>query len=812
MASLHRFVIVFSAVTVVGVIQAFVPSFPMTMLDGNRGSSSLLFKNTASAATNGGTNAATGSDVTNVGLNVIGTQNSTHIQQQINIENALIEGKHIAPLNPYKDAQTGQLYYQVINNSLGSTSSNNSSTEAGVPNFTLADTIETDVDISVTGMIARTSLVQTFTNNSNHWVDGLYVFPLPENAAVDHLLIEIDDRKIEGRIKEKLAAKKLFNKAKKAGKKASLVEQRRPNLFSNSIANIGPGETIKVTIEYQQVLRYTNGAYSLRFPLGVTPRYAPKNANDEQIETARLSTENSIMHQKFSDNIDIRVSLNAGVQLHNIDSEHHPIEVSIEQNDRYIVSLQQQTIAMQDYVLSWQPELGSSPSSAHFTQFVNGNEYGLIVLYPPLPNEQLVLDREVIFVLDTSGSMSGDAIVQAKQALAYAIDGLSTRDKFNIIEFNSNAEILWRKARFADTENKVEAFDFISGLTANGGTEMHQALSMALLSEANPELFKQILFITDGSVSNESELMSLITENLNQARLFTIGIGSAPNSYFMTEAAKSGKGSFTFIGNTANLTQKMDDLLDKISAPALTDIKLNLKGIQRYQDFEMYPNVIGDLYQSEPLVISYKQSLSNHDLSKPLSESALTLNQKAEPILVGTYNHSPWQFAPNTELNSIGTSIDNAHKAKGINVLWAREKIAQLTRDKRSVVSDKPKQISESQGLNSDSPILPESEEQRIIRVITETALEHHIVSQYTSLIAVDVLPTKPASLLDDANTDKELMRERIATGKLKRQAQQGFTLPQTATSAQLNLILGFVFLMLSLLIYRFPTQLRLRK
>jgi Ca-activated chloride channel family protein len=808
MASLHRFVIVASALTVVGVIQAFVPSSPLTILTANEELSPLASKSAVEAVTSREGNDGTGATANhNVGLNVIRTQNSNHIEQQINIENA-----QITTLNPYQDAQTGQLYFQAIDEHLISTNNASLSLDPDKSSYTLSDTVQTDVDIAVTGMIARTSVTQTFTNKSDIWVDGLYVFPLPENAAVDHLLIEVEGRKIEGQIREKQQAKKLFQEAKSAGKKASLVEQQRPNLFTNNIANIGPGETITITIEYQQILPYTNGAYSLRFPLGVNQRYAPVNANNEQIETAHLTSasSNSAGDGAVSDKINISVSLNAGVQLQNIKSEHHPIQISAEPNNQYSVSLEHEYLALQDYVLSWEPELGSIPNSAHFTQFVNGNEYGMIVLYPPLPDEQLILDREVIFVLDTSGSMSGEAIVQAKQALAYAIDGLSTRDKFNIIEFNSNAEILWRTAKFADIENKVEAFDFISGLTANGGTEMHQALSMALLSEADPELFKQILFITDGSVSNESALMSLIEKNLNQARLFTIGIGAAPNSYFMTEAAKSGKGSFTFIGQTAQVTQKMDDLLKKISAPALTDIKLNLKGIRDYQDFEMYPNVIGDLYQSEPLVITYKQSLQNSAANLQNNRTSQAINHAAEPILVGSYNNSPWQFTPRAESNLQVSGLDNTKKAKGVNVLWAREKIAQLTRDKRNAVSSKSSLTNKAQNPDIDTP--HESEEQKLITEMTKTALEHHIVSQYTSLIAVDVTPSKPLPTVNNEAKSKQQIREQIAANKLKRQAQHEFALPQTSTNAKFNILVGFLLLLIGLSIHRFPLRSHRRK
>jgi Ca-activated chloride channel family protein len=503
----------------------------------------------------------------------------------------------------------------------------------------------------------------------------------------------------------------------------------------------------------------------------------------EQHETALL-TGNALSNKvEQSENINISVNLNTGTALQNIQSEHHTIHVDTSNSNTYHVSLNQEPVKLHDFVLNWQPELGSTPSSAHFTQFVNGDEYGLIVLYPPLPEEQPLLDREVIFVLDTSGSMAGEALVQAKQALAYAIDDLSTRDKFNIIEFNSHAEILWRKSTFADAQSKMEAFNFISGLTANGGTEMHQALSMALLSEADPELFKQILFITDGSVSNESSLMTLIKNNLHESRLFTIGIGAAPNSYFMTEAAKSGKGSFTFIGDTAQVKQKMSDLLAKITSPALTDIQLNLKGIKQYQDFEMYPKVIGDLYSSEPLVLTYKQAMNDTHLKALSDESKQVNGVTEEHILVGTYNNSPWLFNSPKVLTNDVDQFAAKQKAKGINVLWAREKIAQLTRDKRDLASSGSNAYTHFQSPSKERQAQIELAEQEIIQEMTATALEHHIVSEYTSLVAVDIVATKPTSL------------------------KQAITLPQTATSAQLNILIGSILLFLSLLLYKFPIR-----
>lgn len=766
MPSLHRFVIIVSAVTVVGALKALVPDYTISASPMQRSVNNESVPHQAHQVTT----------QQNVGLNVLRTENSTHIQQQINIENAklMLSSDADSPhVNPYEDAHTGQLYFlpHIAANGV----SLHSETQEPQRRFQLSDNLNMDVEIAVTGMIARATVKQTFTNTSDNWVDGLYVFPLPEDAAVDHLLIEIDDRKIEGQIKEKEVAKKIFEQAKQAGKKASLVEQRRPNLFTNNIANIGPNETIVITIEYQQVLSFEQGGYALRFPLGITSRYAPGDATREERETARISEHISPHVQT----VNLTVKLDTGLQLNNIESEHHLISTQPEQDNKYVVTLDEHPVKMQDFVLRWQPELGSAPTSAHFTQFVNGSEYGLIMLYPPLPDEQNILDREVIFVIDTSGSMSGEAIIQAKQALAYAVDDLSTRDKFNIIEFSSSAEVLWRKAKFADADNKADAFDFISGLTANGGTEMRQALSMALLSEADPELFKQILFITDGSVSNESALMTLIEDNLHEARLFTIGIGAAPNSHFMTEAAKSGKGTFTYIGDTSLVQRKMAKLLTKINTPALTNIQLTLNNTQQEQKFEMYPNVIADLYASEPLIITYKKAL------KQTENDAKSMQE--EPMLVGTFNDSPWYFSAISDSlttnNQVATpvldvtQIAKQQKAKGINVLWARKKIAQLTRDKRKLASL----------ARGKTNVQGEQEAQQIVQEITSTALEHHIVSQYTSLVAVDLLPTI----------------ERVKTNHLTL-TKHGASLPQTATKAHLNMIIGVFLLMFSLLLSKF--------
>ena len=615
--------------------------------------------------------------------------------------------------------------------------------------YLLSPSLNTQVKIKVTGSVARTVLTQTFQNTSDQWLNAVYVFPLPENAAVDHLQLHIGERIIEGQIAEKQQAQQRFAEAQQQGKKASLVSQQRPNLFSNAIANIGPGETIVVNIEYQQNLPYQNQAFQLRFPLAITPRYHAQNASDtmpeEQLPTPPIATH-------LAENISIEVALHSGVALRRIDSEFHAIETNKLAEGHYLITLAPSAIANQDFVLNWQPELSTTAQTVHFQQTVNGQQYGLLMVYPPADTSELTLhaEREVIFVLDTSGSMAGESLKQAKTALLLALSELSPKDRFNVIEFNSYAQNLWQESKPASLPAITEARNFIVNLSANGGTEMASALNLALghNTPATDSGIRQVVFITDGSVSNEASLMSLITEKLRNSRLFTVGIGSAPNSYFMTEAALMGKGSYTYIGSVDQVQHKMQQLLAKLAHPALTDIQLSINGqaASLQQHLEFYPSVIPDLYLGEALTLSYRQ------LTPQMENAQLSLQGKVQ--------QQDWRHVLDTS---------PVERQSGLNVLWARHKISQLSRDQRKALMD-----------NSG-----DSQTDYFRQQITQTALQHHLVSQYTSLIAVDITPSKP----QNAVAVKLPISGRAGSGNVLAQ------LPQTATQAELNLFLGLLLL-----------------
>ncbi|HSN21562.1 MAG TPA: marine proteobacterial sortase target protein [Usitatibacter sp.] len=624
--------------------------------------------------------------------------------------------------------------------------------------YTPAPTVETEVAITVTGMVARTRVTQSFHNPGSEFVEGVYVFPLPEKAAVDHLELRIGNRVIQGEIREKDEARRTYEKAKAEGRKAALVEQQRPNLFTNSVAHIGPNEMVRVTIEYQQSLAWEDGRYRLRFPLAVTPRYVPAHAPVEALPEEAKAREAGLGFPGTLDGasaqallqpayekggsylvnpVDIAVAIDAGVALGPVSSSYHDARVEQPDAEHALVTLaKDQEEADHDFELTWTLAASAQPRAAMFTETLAGRDYALLMVVPPQPDAAQKaafqrVPRETILIVDTSGSMQGTSIEQAKAALSDALDRLTERDRFNVVEFNSVTRPLWPQALPATPQNVRTARDWVAKLRADGGTEMAPALSFALDGGDTPGYLRQVVFMTDGGVSNEDELLGLIAQRLGRSRLFTVGIGSAPNGHFMTKAAQFGRGTFTYIGDVREVHEKMGALLEKIESPVLQDVEI------RWADgtpVETFPERVPDLYLGEPLVVS-----------------ASAASFAGTVIVAGTSGNQPW---------SVALTPSSSPTASGVGALWARAKIASLM--------DAMRRSGDAQALRSQ---------------VVQVALEHHLVSAYTSLVAVDVTPT--------ASGPSKTMRVASA---LPRGSDAG-AIPQTDTPATLQLLLGLLAL-----------------
>ena len=576
--------------------------------------------------------------------------------------------------------------------------------------FLPAPALDTEVSIRVTGIVARASVKQRFANTAGDCVEGVYVFPLPESAAVDRMRMTAGQRVIEAEIRERVEAKKIYEQAKAEGKKATLLEQERPNIFTASVASIGPNEIVEIEIEYQETLRFDEGKFQLRFPMVVAPRYDPGAAAPDPVSAVAAPAVNALLpaeaaariqpavlrpEEKQVNPVKLQVELETGVRLRRLDSSTHTVAAAPIGEAAYTVAMAAPAAADRDFVLEWEPDVGDRPRPSLFTENLDGQIYTVLVMLPPaaasVPSARL--PRETIFILDTSGSMYGDSIEQARKSLFFALDRLHPEDHFNIIEFNSNMTRLWNESRRALPGEIEEAKRWVGKLQANGGTEMLPALRAALEGAdagSADSYVRQVVFVTDGGVGNEEELFRYIREHLGRSRLFTVGIGSAPNSHFMTKAAEFGRGTFTYIGSPTEVEARMGSLFKKLESPVLTDVRVDWDDAS----VEAWPAKIPDLYAGEPLIVAAKLSRAGGGVQ-----------------VSGERNGVRW-----SERVPLGATAGDS----GVDRLWARRKIATLM-DRMS-----------EKGVD----------ESAVRCEVTDVALRHHLVSNFTSLVAVDLTPS----------------------------------------------------------------------
>ncbi|TVT76341.1 MAG: marine proteobacterial sortase target protein [Denitromonas halophila] len=620
-----------------------------------------------------------------------------------------------------------------------------------------APLLHTDVTLRVSGPIVRAKVVQRFRNPADDWREGTYVFPLPENAAVDRMRIQVADRVIEGEIQARAQAQATYEKAKAEGKATALVSQERPNIFTTRVANIGPRDEIRVEIEYQHTLDYAVaegvGRYSLRFPMVVAPRYIPGKVIADEESGATTGTDvvpdaAAILPPMMLPDeagpiinpVSLNVYLDAGVPIASVDSPFHRVRVdTLKPSVRRIRLSEGRTPANRDFVLNWTLAAGTAPSATLFVEPGKDRDHALLMLVPPAPSAVgKRLPREVVYIIDTSGSMEGESIVQAREALAMALARLDAEDRFNVIEFNSTASALYSSAQPASRANVDHAVRWVQRLRANGGTEMAGALALALDGGRNADRVRQIVFLTDGAVGNEAQLFGMIQQRLGDSRLFTVGIGSAPNSHFMRKAAQAGRGTFTYIGKIEEVRARMSELFTKLESPVVKGLTITWPSGARA---DASPDPLPDLYLGEPVVVA----------------AAIDRTVGGEVRLSGDAGDIRWTSS---------LALGDANPGEGMGVLWARQKIDHWM-----------------------DTLADGADEAAVRKQVLALALEFQLVSKFTSFVAVDKTPARSA----DA---------RLQSGAVPGHFPAGWSpsgvvgeLPQGATDARWHLLLGLMAL-----------------
>ena len=432
----------------------------------------------------------------------------------------------------------------------------------------------TRVSIEVSAFVARATVEQIFSNPFDAPVEAVYTFPLPDRAAVDDFELTVGDRTIRGEIKRREEARAVYQQARAAGHQAALLEQERPNVFTQSVANLEPGKEITVRLRTVETLRYERGIYRLTFPLVVGPRYVP--GGGRVADAARINPPVLPQGMRSGHDVSIEVSLDAGVPIANLTSPSHKIVSEARSVSRAFVRLADgDAIPNKDFLLRW--SVSSEKPAVGLLAHRDGVDGFFTLLVQPKGEIDAVeaMPKEIVFVLDTSGSMSGIPIEASKRLVSKALRAMGPRDTFNLIRFAGDNEI-YSKAPLPNDEASIgRALSWIEKQRGGGGTELLAAMRAAFLVPPDPNRLRVVVFLTDGYVGNEPEILGEIGKVVGEARIYTIGIGSSVNHYLLDRMADLGRGAYVFVRSDERADDALEAFRSWVTKPYVTDITID---------------------------------------------------------------------------------------------------------------------------------------------------------------------------------------------------------------------------------------------
>lgn len=453
----------------------------------------------------------------------------------------------------------------------------------------------TAVKAEISGPLSRVTLTQEFRNPFQEKIEAVYTFPLPHDAAVDDMTMLVGDRVVRGAIKRREEARAIYDSARKSGRLAGLLDQERPNIFTQAVANITPGAAVKVTISYVETMPYEDGAYRFVFPMVVGPRYVPAGTDG-----SRISPPVAPPGTRAGHDISLEISLDAGVPIDSIDSPTHEVTVARRDARRAVVRLKDRAaIPNKDFELRYQVA-GRRVEDAVLTHHGEHGGFFTLLLQPPERVQvSEITPKELVFVLDTSGSMTGFPIEKAKETMRLAIDGMHPRDTFNLITFSGDTHILFPAPVPATAGNVARTQAFLASRRGSGGTEMMKAVRAALEGTA-PGHVRVVCFMTDGYVGNDTEIVAEVKRH-PQARVFAFGIGNSVNRYLLDNMARHGRGEVEYVALNQDGSAAARRFHERVQSPLLTDISIDWGGLPVA---DIIPERIPDLFAAKPLVVS----------------------------------------------------------------------------------------------------------------------------------------------------------------------------------------------------------------
>lgn len=546
----------------------------------------------------------------------------------------------------------------------------------------------TDVKASLAGGVASVEVTQVFQNPCDKPIEAVYQFPLPDDAAVDDLVVRLGERTIRGVIKKRAEARKDYDEAKSEGKFASLLDQERPNVFTQSLANVLPGERIEVTLHYVAPLAYSDGAFEFVFPMVVGPRCEPSSMDPK--DAARLAPRTPPAATRTGADIQVEAALDAGLEIRDLASKSHEIDVTRTSPSRATVRLRaSDTIPNKDFCLRWRVA-GERPQAALLPR--RGPEGGFfqLTVYPQAaPATEEVAPRELVFLVDTSGSMNGQPLAKAKEAMRRCLAALDPRDAFAVMHFDDEVSSLAATPLPATAENVKKGIAYVESMECNGATEMLKGIRAAFAFPVDAGRIRLVCLMTDGYIGNEAEILAQTQKQIGAGRVFSFGVGSSVNRYLLDEMARVGRGDAQYVREDEDTGPAVEKFARRIAKPCLTDPSIDWGDLKVT---DVYPSPLPDVFDGQPLVVFGR------------FEGAGT----GKATLHGKAGGKEWS----QEIEVALPAEEGGNPA--IGTMWARARIAELSRKEYAAKDAKAEQA------------------------ITGLALEFRLVSQYTSFIAVE--------------------------------------------------------------------------
>jgi Ca-activated chloride channel family protein len=563
----------------------------------------------------------------------------------------------------------------------------------------------TEVVGEVTGRIVSVDVTQRFENPFQDTIEAVYTFPLPETAAVDQMEMHIGERVVRSTIQRRAEARAMYVQAAQTGRRAALLDAERPNVFTLSVANIDPNTPIEVRVHYFALARYDHSTYEMVFPTTVGPRYIPgsptsggeagtgTHPNTERVTDASRISPPYVAAGRSGHTLGFTVDIDAGATIANIETRAHAIDVARREPTHARITLRNpDEVPDRDVVIRWTlnaPEVEAGIFASRPDPRAPG--YVALLLEPKhdIPVTEIA-PREIFFLLDTSGSMQGPPLDAAIMAVRRAIGTLQPTDSFQIIDFADQASSFTPRPLANSPYNVQLANAYLDRLAASGGTNQLAGIHAALSAPGDPMRLRYVVFMTDGYIGNESEVIGLVQRDIGNARIFGFGIGSSVNRYLLEEVSRAGRGAAEYIAPGEAPSAMIERFYQRIGRPYLTDIQVDWGGLEVDS---VVPARIPDLSAFEPLTVMARYRNAGHGTVTVRGRIAGQPFARSYPVDLPAEDHE--------------------HAA--ISRIWARESIGELTR---------------AMHFRGTTP--------ELVGDITGIALAHNLVTEYTSLVAID--------------------------------------------------------------------------